>query len=337
MGNDHNIQIVGYIPMMHIDLPIRLSSFFISVRDFNLVPNAFEYFVTDDSPQNIKSACRVGIDSSLFIMNAGELFTTFLLMLLFWPVSWLLSKSSNPKFAKYFYDVSSRFRWSFFIRFLTEGYIDLTLAALFQLHNATIASTSLIVNVSFAVVFMVLSFVAPVVCVYFVSKNYERFQDPEEKVLRTKYGSVFDEFKNDKGFLSCSFYCLFFLRRLLYVGILYLLQDFPLVQVIFNAMQSLVTFVFLLVFRPFQEKCLNISNIYAELCNALTLGLSGLFLIDLSESLEGFLMWSTLSVVYSMMLVNFLVTCRISFREFTRICQKWRKLWADGHQSTAVL
>jgi hypothetical protein len=333
----NNIQIVGYIPMMHIDLPIRLSSFFISVRDFNILPNAFEYFVTDDSLQNFESARRVGIDSSLFIMNAGELFTTFLLMLLLWPVSCLLSKSSNPKFAKYFYDVSSRFRWSFFIRFVTEGYIDLTLAALFQLHNATTASTNLIVNVCFAVVFMVLSFVAPVACVYFVCRNYQRFKDPEEKVLRTKYGSVFDEFKNDKNLLSCSFYCLFFFRRLLYVGNLYLLQDFPLVQVIFNAMQSLVTFVYLLVLRPFQEKCLNISSIYAELCNALTFGLSGLFLLDLSESLEGFLMWSTLSVVYSMMLVNFLVTCLLSFREFTRICQKWRKRWADGHQSTAVL
>jgi hypothetical protein len=336
-GMINNIQIVGYIPMMHIDLPIGLSSFFKSLLDFSLVPNLFEYFVTDDSPKNIKSARRVGIDSSLFIMNAGELLTTFFLMLMSWPVSLMLSNCSNHKVAKYFYDISSSFRWSFFIRFLIEGYIDFTFAALFQLHNAEAASFSLLANVCLAGAFMVLIIAAPVVCVYFVSKNYERYQDPEEKDFRTKYGSVFDEFKNDKGFLSCSFYCLFFLRRLLYVGILYLLQDFPLVQVILNVLHSLMTSAYLLLYRPFQEKYLNISNIYAEICITLTFGLSGLFLLDLSESLEGFLMWSTLGVVYSMMLVNFLVTCRISFREFTRICQKWRKRWANGHHETAVL
>jgi hypothetical protein len=53
-------------------------------------------------------------------------------------------------------------------------------------------------------------------------------------------------------------------------------------------MQFLVTFIFL-----------NFSSIYAKLCNALTFGLVGL--LDLSKSLEEFLMWS------------------------------------DGHQSTAVL
>jgi hypothetical protein len=218
-----------------------------------------------------------------------------------------------------------------------EGYIDLTLAALFQLHNATTASTNLIVNVSLAGLFMILSFVAPVVCVYFVYKNYERFQDPEEKDFRTKFGSVFDEFKNDKGLLSSSFYCLFFLRRLLYVGILYLLQDFPLVQVILNITQSLGALMFLLVFRPYKEKYLNFSNIYAELCITLTFGLLGLFLLDLSNSLEVILMWSTLGVVYSMMLVNFLVTCLLTVRECNRLCQKWHTRRAGNQQSLPVL
>jgi hypothetical protein len=336
-GLINNIQIVGYIPMMHIDLPIGLSSFFKSVLDFNLVPNLFEYFVTDDSPKNFKSARRVGMDSSLFLMNAGELFTTFFLMLLFWPVSCALSKCSHHKVAGYFYDVSCSFRWSFFIRFLIEGYIDFTFAALFQLHNATAASISVLVNVGLAGVFMVLSFLAPVVCVYFVYKNYERFLDPEEKDFRTKFGSVFDEFKNDRGFLSCSFYCLFFLRRLLYVGILYLLQDFPLVQVILNVLHSLMTCAYLVLYRPFQEKYLNISNIYAELCITLTFGLSGVFLLNLSSSAEVIAKWTTLGVVYSMMLVNFLVTCLLAVREYRNLFQKWRMRWLRNRTGAAVL
>jgi hypothetical protein len=336
-GMINNIQIVGYIPMMHIDLPIGLSSFFKSMQGFSLVPNLFQYFVTDDSPKNFESARRVGIDSSLFLMNAGELISTFFLTMLFWPVSCALSNCSNPKLAKYFSDVSSSFRWSFFIRFVIEGYINLTFAALFQLHNATAASFSLLANVCLAGVFMVLSFVFPVVCVYFVYKNYERFQDPEEKDFRTKFGSVFDEFKNNKGLLSCSFYCLFFLRRLLHVGILYLLQDYPLVQVILNFLHSLGALMFLLVFRPYKEKYLNFSNIYAELCITLTFGLLGLFLLNLTKSIEVILMWSTLGVIYSMMLVNFLVTCLLTVRECHRLCQKWHNRRAGNQQSISVL
>jgi hypothetical protein len=336
-GMINNIQMISFIPMMDIDLPLALKSFFVSVLDFNLVPNFFEFFEPDDSPKNIKSACRVDKTSSLFMSNAGELFSTFLIMLLFWPVTCLLAKAKNHKVAGYFYDASSSYKWNFFIRFIIQGYLELTFAALFQLHNTTLSSVNLIANVILAGVFMVLSAVSPIVCVLFIYKNHQRFKDPEEKRFLREFGSVFQEFKNNKGFLSCSFYFLFFLRRFLYVGIQYSLAAYPLVQVILNVLHSIGSLAYLVAFFPFEENYLNISNIYAEFCITATFSLSGVFLLDLSSSARFILMWTTLGVVYSMMLVNFIVSIILTGKEVKRLVQKWRERWRRRPRTSVTL
>jgi hypothetical protein len=319
----NSIQILGFIPMTNIELPIGLSCFLKSVLNLKSIPNLFKYFIVDDSPQNFQSALRIGKHSSLFLINGGQILTTFLLMLAVWPVLFVASKVPYAKLARRLCDISANYKWCFFIRFIIEGYLQLTFAALFQLHNASAASFNLLFNVLLAGACMALCLVVPVVAGYFIYKNYQCFNNPAQKELCREFGSVFNEFKNDKGFLSCSFYLLFFLRRLLYVGILYLLQDFPLLQVILNVLHSLVALAFLLVFQPFQEKYLNYSNIYAELCISVTFGLSGVFLLDLSKSAKSYLMWSAIGVVYSMMLVNCIVTCILMAKELNKLILKW--------------
>jgi hypothetical protein len=56
-------------------------------------------------------------------------------MLALWPVIYFASKAPYAKLAKRLCDVSANYKWSFFIRLLMEGYLELTFAALFQLHN----------------------------------------------------------------------------------------------------------------------------------------------------------------------------------------------------------
>jgi hypothetical protein len=336
-GLINNIKMIGFIPMMDIDLPLGLKSFFVSVLDFNLVPNLFTYFEPDDSPTNIKSASRVNKTSSLFLSNTGDLFSTFIIMLMIWPVTCFLAKAKNNKVAGYFYDASSSYRWSFFIRFYIEAYLELTFGALFQLHNAAFSSFNIIANFCLAAAFAVLSLASPIVCVYFVYKNHHRFRDPEEKHFRKQFGSIFDEFKHDRGFLSSSFYCLFFLRRLLYVIIQYSLEAFPLVQVILNILHSIGSFAYLVTFVPFEEKYLNISNIYSEFCITVTFALSGVFLLDLSNSTREVLMGTTLGLVCSMILTNFIVTVIITANEVNKLMHRWRNRWLRRNIRRLVL
>jgi hypothetical protein len=336
-GMINNIQIIGYIPMMNINLPLALSSFFTSVLDFNLVPNVFENFQPDDSPKNIKSARKVGIDSSLFMVNCGATLTTFLAALLFWPLSCGLSKLRNHRVAGYFYDASTKYKWNFFIRFVIEGYLDLLLAALFQLQFASAGSFNIIANCAVSVFALLVCLGAPVLAGVFIYRHKHRFNDEEEKALKKYYGSLFEEFKNDQGFLSCIFYVLFFLRRLSYVIILYCLEAFPVVQVGLNVVHSVASALFVGVYRPFTEKSLNISSLYSEVCISITFSLSGLYLLDLSSSSRVILQWLVLGVVYSMMLVNIAVSTMLSIKGFKELWQKWRRRYLQNKSRSVVL
>jgi hypothetical protein len=195
----NSIQIIGFIPMTNVELLIGLSSFLKSVLDLKSIPNLFKYFISDDSPLNFQSARRVGKHSSLFLVNGGQLITILLLMLALWPGIYFTSKAPYAKMARRLCEVSANYKWSFFIRFVIEGYLQLTFAALLQLHNATAASFNLISNVCLAGLVMALSLAAPVVIGLFIYKVYQRFNDPAQKDFCREFGSVFSEFKNDRG------------------------------------------------------------------------------------------------------------------------------------------
>jgi ABC-type transport system involved in cytochrome c biogenesis permease subunit len=86
-----------------------------------------------------------------------------------------------------------------------------------------------------------------------------------------------------------------------------------------------ITQTYGLIFRPYQEKYLNYSNIYGEFCITVTFVLSGVFLLDLNDTTRSYLMWSAIGVVYSMMLVNCIVTCIIMAKQLNKLMLKWRQ------------
>jgi hypothetical protein len=326
-----SLQLVAYIPMMDIDLPLVLSQFFISLMDFSIVPNVFAYIEPDDSPTNIDIARRVDLDSSLFLLNSASL-TTFIGSQLVWPISLLLSWCCCSKVAEYFVRTARGFRWCFYIRFVIEDYLELVFAVLFQLHFASTDSYNIMANCALAVVALVVVLVAPVAVAVFTYKHSHRFKDQDEKDLRTKYGSLFDEFKNDRGFLSCSFYALFLVRRALYAVVMYCLEVAPVVQVCLHVLHSALTSMFVALYRPFTEHAVNFSTFSSEVGIALSFLLSGLYLLDLSSTSRLIVQWTVMGIVYSVMLVNILVSLVLTVQTFKRTCTKWRQ--SDEHSTT---
>jgi hypothetical protein len=321
----NSIQMIGYIPMMDIDLPLALSEFFKSVLDFNLIPNLFQYFVHDSSAAPPSRVQRVGTNSSLFILNAGQTLVTFLMVLSLWPVFCLLSRLKNHKVAGYFYDAAGAFKWNYFIRFFIEGYLDLFVAAVVQLNALSLGSVNFGFNAVLAVIVVVLCALAPIVSGTFILNQFHRFKDDSDVSFHKKWGSLFSEFKNDRGWVSSSFYVIFFTRRLGYVVLMFYLENYPIAQTCMNITHSALTAIFLLIFRPFKETAMNISTCYSELCITFTFGLCGVFILDLSSSSRLILQWVVLGVVYSMILVNFAVSVFLSIRDFRELWRTWRE------------
>jgi hypothetical protein len=322
----NTLALLGYIPMMSLDLPLPLSNFFTAILDFNLIPNVFPYFVANKGAQPCKEAARIGADSSLFLLTAGESLTSFFLFLLLWPFSWAGSKVLCGCVAKQCAVLTKQYQWSYFLRFVQESYVSLLFSAVLQVSNFSFASYSLGINSSLAGFALVLCCVVPPAVTYFVFKCSSQFPLPN---FKDKWGSLFEEFKNDRGSQSSLFYALFFWRRLLYMSLLFFLPAYPVVQAVLNqvhtfAVSSTQVIVFLLHYFPFSHRLLGWTCFLDELVTALTFALTSVYLFDLDSSTRSTLQWLVLGVCYSMIGLNVLVSLYTTVEALTLQFRKWR-------------
>ena len=100
----------------------------------------------------------------------------------------------------------------------------------------------------------------------------------EEQGVVEKFGSLFYEFKMDKGFISQLFYLVFILRRLQFIITQTILYDYVYIQYSLNLIFSLLQFMYVVYFRPFKEFHVMVSELIGEFCVILTILLSGFWL-----------------------------------------------------------
>jgi hypothetical protein len=302
-------QLLGYIPMMDIHLPLALVEYFKASLGFNPLPNLFSYF---DSEEGSVPVCaeRQGFDSSNFLDNAGQLLTTSFLLALCWPLFCVFGLIS-----KHFRKAASEYRWNYFTRFVIQGYVELLVAAQVQVFSSTLDPLSTVLSS----VALLICLSAPAVFAYFIIKNASRLNNDSE--LAKKWGSVFEEFKNDRGWKSSSFYVVFLIRRVLYVTLLFTLTAFPLVQVILSAVLSALAALYLAIYRPFKEEIMNYCTLFSELCSVLTFFVCSFFLLDLNSTTQASLKWMALSLVYSITSAGFLAALYLAFRSLIVKCK----------------
>jgi hypothetical protein len=305
-------QLLGYIPMMDIDLPSPLEEYFKASQQLDPLPNLFSYF---DNEEGSVPPCarRQGFESSNYVGNVGQLLTTFLLCCVCWPLFCLLGKAS-----KYFERVAGSYRWNFFLRFFIQGYLELLVAAAVQLYSPA----SSILGTGLSCVTMIVCTVSPV----FIANVITRYHSSQSEAtdLTANWSSLFEEFKNDQGWLSSAFYVIFLARRLLYVSLLFGLVAFPLVQIILSAVFSAVLATFVVAYRPYRDQVLNVCSVYCELCSVLIFSLCGLFLLNLGSTARDSVMWVALCLGYSITFVLVCAALYITSKQLIAKCRGWR-------------
>lgn len=116
------------------------------------------------------------------------------------------------------------------------------------------------------------------------SKTYKRITDQNNLEFLSRWGSLFLEFKNNKGFISTQFYLIFFIRRILFIFCQVFLNSQLIVQGAINIGFSLAQLYFIIFFNPFKEKLSQISATVAEFCIAIVFVITYLILFDLSDN-----------------------------------------------------
>jgi len=129
------------------------------------------------------------------------------------------------------------FHWSFFLRTWIEIYLEILVAAYLQILSPGWDNSITSVNSILGYVFFFGLAASPVFVTGFFLINRSTIAKAEKDDKFSKsYGSLFSEFKNDKGVVSLMFYAWFFLRRLIYVANLIYLVDSRTTQFVINIM-----------------------------------------------------------------------------------------------------
>lgn len=97
-------------------------------------------------------------------------------------------------------------------------------------------------------------------------RSYKSIYSENSASYLTKWGTLFSEFKNDKGFWSTQYYLIYFIRRFIFIISQVYLNSFLIIQGCLNISLSLLQLAYIITFRPYKEKNVLFSAFIAEGC-----------------------------------------------------------------------
>lgn len=151
----------------------------------------------------------------------------------------------------------------------------------------------------------------------------------EEINLDFLYHALYEECKNDKGFISVIYYPMFLFRRLIYALTQILLIDYPVAQASLNVFFSLIMCLYLIIYRPFKEKPINFIQITGEVCVVLVFSLTSLFIFSESEYLNSIIENVCIYLIFGQIGLNICVSFYYFAIFLVNLCRKIEKKRAE--------
>ena len=179
----------------------------------------------------------------------------------------------------------------------------------------TAYSIAVIFNKFIGVITPPLLFVFSIIARQKILKGSDKF--------KSKWGSLFLEFKNDKGFLSSQYYLLYFTRRVAFAFSQIFLNSILKVQGAINIFFSILALTHLLYYRPFKDNSILISNIVGEISMTLVMVLIYALLWKLDDSTKGFIEKTVIFSVLSSILLQMIISIYSFYKNVQLL---WRKI-----------
>ena len=232
----NSMQIISYLPLMtpffpkHVQIMFEVLKF--SNINFSFLSDIFKSMVPLDFGQ-IDSYNEVftknGIENPLFLENCASIlwslmsyFGIFLISIILYKISWW------TKMKDLFSNIASSFIFNNFLRFVTEGYLELTFGSFLNVYSLRLGKTT--ENISFVVsaIFMLFLTLFPFFTFALIYDNRKNLIENEAYVKR--YGTMFKHFKHDGVWYKLQFYPTFLVRRLVFAVSLIALENNPEIQ-----------------------------------------------------------------------------------------------------------
>ncbi|OMJ80297.1 hypothetical protein SteCoe_19504 [Stentor coeruleus] len=200
------------------------------------------------------------------------------------PLFFIGQKVTKNRFSAWCKKMLGKYKFSYFVRFAIETYLDLGLLSLIEIKSKHINSPEGWLNIIVAWSMLCAVFLMPLIILIFSWQSYKSNIYVENENFMKKWGSLYYEFKNNKGFWSSQYYTLYMIRRLVYMMVLILMNDNLYLQFSIHLLFTILQLMYVFYFTPFKEKDVLLSLVFGEISTLLVIILSFLFIAETSKS-----------------------------------------------------
>ena len=262
----NTLEMLSYIPSTNNQLTPTLAGFFEGLNMLDSIPVGVDYLIQLVTGKSSYFTRYLAGDSKLFLLNAGVSILIIGILLLLWPLVWVVSKIPYCKTP--FSKLLAEYKFNVFTRYWMQCYLDLSIAGFVQLVSVPNIEVVGVFNYTSACLVVVLLGVTPGALFLFVKRNREDIvnEDPE---FYQKWRTLLYEFDCTDNPETSFFYFVFTLKRVVFAASVGTLGAYPYFQASLNLVCMLGFFGFVLAIRPYLKNSVLALSILAELVTSL--------------------------------------------------------------------
>ncbi|KAL4477989.1 hypothetical protein ABPG72_013397 [Tetrahymena utriculariae] len=260
-------QMIYYYSFSQIRMPYNIVQFFESfkVYNFDFLPNIFKLAIN----QNIMYGYVYQFDiDSLFLQNAGHLYTLFIIFLI---VYFLVKLFSMEKFMKIKKIqtlmkgiLQNVFEWNLFLEYSLLCFMHLLFAIFLQFFDLQFGYPVCYCSFLLCLVSIILIAIQLFYLVKLIYKNKQKILEGDT-IFEIKFGVLWQSLKKDQFYFQTCFNVLLIFRRLFFIAISTFLSSFVYVQYeLFNICNCCIMFL-VAFYKPYVQQRNNFKVFISEL------------------------------------------------------------------------
>lgn len=122
--------------------------------------------------------------------------------------------------------ILSSYIFNNFLRFFTEGYLEIYFGALLNVITYSLHSSIEVVSFAVSVLFLLLLVVFPFMSAALIYDKRKQIRDKHPLYLK-RFGTMYEPFKRKDSWLCMQYYPIFLLRRLVFATFIIAAIDYP--------------------------------------------------------------------------------------------------------------
>jgi len=322
----NGMALLSYSSCMKLNTSQAQTDFFGSLNVQSFVPNPFKYILPE--PEEGDAPGYGGFETSLFLHNAGVMFTVGVSLLIYWPFVALMAHFPIRLIALYYSHLLEAFRWNILLRYWTQIYLDVAIASFLQLSHISFSTLATSLNSLLGLGFAVAFGLTPALIVWLVlnltSETSGKF------VFPSRFSMMFSEFEKEKGRSRMLFYPIFFFERLVIAGALMFLRTWPIAQVLLCLFSTIIVItiqmiVYQFIYKPYVDVIDGLCSFTTEACTVLVYFILAVYLWPLDSSSQSFYEVLLMAVVLVTVGIMTLLSAYKLIVSLKRLLMEYRK------------